>query len=101
MQPPTINRMDEGEPIHDFRLVSLQMPDQVPANRHRNAVHLRQRFLNPILANVVQAGVVRRGDRFRPVRLGHGDDGDLLSMSPTRHRPRDPFAHLGDPIGEV
>jgi hypothetical protein len=75
--------MHEIEPRHVLRLVPLKMSDEMPADRGTNRIHLVDRLLNPVLTDVPEPCLNCRLDRFGTMRFGHGDDRDLLALTPT------------------
>ncbi len=69
--------MDDVKTSGLFRLVGLQVADQMPPNRQiRRLVHLRQRFLHFVFAEVDLAQVCGGAYEFRGKRLGDSDEAD-------------------------
>ena len=93
--------MHEREAVEEAHLVALQVADEVPAHRHVDRLHLRQRFLHAVLAHVVDAGLPRGADRLGAVRLRDGDERDALAMPAARDRAVDPSPRVGDARREV
>jgi hypothetical protein len=86
--------------IECFHLVSLQVPDQVPVNRHINDCRFSQRFLNLVLANIAKSALIRSSHRFRTVRLRDRNDGHLLSVPSALASRLDATPHLGNALAE-
>ena len=84
--------MHEREAVEVLHLVALQVADEMPAHWHLHRGHFAERFLNPVFADVVQAGLPCRLNGVRTVRLGDRDERDPLPMSPARHRRRHPIS---------
>ena len=82
-------------------LVALQVADEMPTDWHFNRAHLAERFLNLVLADVLNARVPRSVHRIGPMRLRDRDDRNTLSVPSARHRRRHPSAHLRQPSAEV
>ncbi len=75
------------------------MSDQVPAQRERGRrVHLLQRFLHLVLAEVDLARVGQRRHVVRRKCLGDGDETDRGGVAPApAGRPLDARADVGQP----
>jgi hypothetical protein len=79
------------------------MPDHVPARGYRRAGDSRalvERFLDFVLAHVVNAGFEGGLDRLRPVRLGHGDQAHRLAVPAARNGAGDTAPHIGQSVWE-
>src|SRR5205085_6913736 len=100
-QSLAIERMEKVEPRDGFRLVSLEMADEVPPHRGGHRLHLRKRLLNPVLADVAQPSVPCRLNGVRAVGLRYGDDRHLLTVSAAAYRRVDLFSHITQPIRKV
>ena len=72
--------MKKRESVERFDLVSLKMADEVPADWLSDLTHLRERFLNSILADVSDSSGPSRLNSFRTVGLCDGDNRDALAM---------------------
>ncbi len=77
------------------------MSDEMPAHRHIDRGHLLHRFLNLILADVVQACFIRRSCGLGSVRLRDRDDCDLLAVTASRYRRGDLGSHIGDALRQA
>ena len=68
----------------------------MPAYRNLHSLHFCQRFLYPVFPDVAHAGQVRCLYRFRTVRFGDRDDGDVLAMPSPLRRSVDSAANGRD-----
>src|SRR5919108_4714535 len=95
-----MEQMKTSEMLH---LVPLHVTDHVPAERERQSVHLAERLLDLVLANVPKACVPCGLQRVRSVRLGDGDDCYRLSPPATSALCRcvDPLPNLPNPVRQV
>src|SRR5207244_45623 len=78
-------------------LVGLQMPDQVPLGT-LDRLHLRQRFLDPVLPQDGQTRVKGLTADVGTEPFGDGDDGDLIGIAT---RKRDALAHRDEVCGDA
>ena len=85
-----------------LRLVGLQMSDEMPPERQiRGLVHLRQRFLDLVFAEVDLAGIGGGANVVSGERLRDGDEADGGGVAPgPAGRPRDARADVGQPGAE-
>jgi hypothetical protein len=74
------------------------MTDEMPAHRHRYHIHLRERFLYPVLANVRKPSRECGLYGFRTVGLGDSDDRDVLAVPSPLPRSVDSGPDSSDPI---
>ena len=82
-------------------LVPLQGPDQVPADRHvRQLLLFGQRFLHPVLSDVLQPGGQGSPNRLGSLRLGHRHDPDRMGPSASGLVVADSVTDRGEPVGE-
>jgi hypothetical protein len=92
-----VHRMDQGEAAHhEFRLVFLQPPDEVPPDvRLGQGLHLGQGLLHVVLAEKPLAARIH--GRYGPGRLelGHGHQGHPGRIPPGSRAG--PFYALPDP----
>ncbi len=93
--------MNHVEPCDSFCLVSLDMPDEMPAHGNGRYVDFWERFLNPIFADVPQAGVPRCLNRVRAVRLGDGNDRNALAVPASLGGAFDLLTNVPKSIREV
>jgi len=100
-QPGAVERMQEDEPLQRLHLVPLKVPDQMPANRHFDPAHLLQRFLHFVLADVVQAHLVRGARRVGPVRLRDRYDRHLLPVTAACYRGGYSASHIGHAFSQA
>src|SRR5688500_3264833 len=99
--PRTVERMHQHEVVERFHLVALQMPDQMPAHRNIDRRYLSQRFLDFVLANVVQPAVVCCSRRAGAVRPRISDDRHLLAMPAALPGVIDAPLYLGRATGQA
>ena len=94
--------MDDVEAAGLFRLVRLQVADQVPANRQvRRLVHLLERFLDLVFAEIDLTGVGGGAHELGGECFGNGDEADGGGVAPgPAGRPRDARADVGQPGAE-
>jgi hypothetical protein len=80
-----IDRMDRVEQRHGVRrLVRLKLPDQMQTDivsRGLERGPFRRRLLHPVLAEHALASIDQRLDRGGVVRLGHGDQRDVIGAA--------------------
>lgn len=77
--------MNQREPTRDmFRLVGLQMTDEMPFDRQVAGYLLfPQRLLNPVLTNLFQANRVSSFDGRKRMALRHSDDANIRTHTLT------------------
>src|SRR6185503_12126240 len=92
--------MKAPEMLH---LVPLQVPDEVPAERQLEGIHLVERFLNAVFTDVPKARVPSGLQRIRSMGLGHRDDRDRFAspVSAAPSRRVDPLPNLPNPVRQV
>src|SRR5688500_8388822 len=82
-------------------LVPLEVPDEVPAERHAHTGHLRDRLLDLVLAHVPKPRLPGGEWRLGSIRLGHSHYGDPLTVPATTDRVVDACANFGEALGQV
>src|SRR5688572_3744909 len=93
--------MKEIEALQRFDLVALKVTDQMPFHRHLDIGHLGQRFLHPVLADILYACRVCCGHSLGSVSLRDSNDGHLLTMSASLDGRRNPLSNRHDSPSKV
>src|SRR5687768_7826792 len=96
----TVERMQQDEMIERLHLVPLQVPDEMPVDRHIYGRHFPQRFLNLVLANVVKSAFIGGSHRVGTVGLRDRHDRDLLAVTSTLASRLDAMPHVGHALAE-
>jgi hypothetical protein len=100
-EPRAVHRVHEREAADVLHLVTLQVPDQVPAHRNGHLLHLAEGLLDLVLADVPQPRVPRGLHRLGAVRLRDRDDRDVLPVPAAGDRGSNALAYLPHPRGKV
>jgi len=97
-----VERVHQRKPPGDvLRLVTLEVPDQVPRRAAPGRrVDFLERLLHPVFAQVGEARRARRHDGIRPEAFGHGDDRHRVRQAGGPLPPRDLGPHVGQPLGQ-
>jgi hypothetical protein len=77
------------------------MSDEMPSNRNRGRVDLRDCFLNPILTDVAKSGIPSRLNCISAVGLGNRNDRDLLTVPAALDCRCDSRPHIGHALSQA
>ena len=96
-----VERMKQRKPIERFHFVALEVSYEMPSNRHADFGHFPEGFLDPVLTDVVDAGIKCRQHCIRPVSFCHRDNRYRLPMSTAFRGKLDARSYNGDARAEL